>query len=230
MFLCEIAEVDTSANGADSCHGRVCEGSDLESSLLNSSPKHEPVPTPLSDPVASVEAFLDGQLSFANSPVLQAINTPLAKDESLNSPTDAEDSRFPHLTSCSKTEDASQPPLQRDVHPDSSAASDSSRADRHSGSPGGGRPSMAEVSSESPANNPLISTTKPSDQVSHHLDATKDETDNTLGAPLTRQPHLSPKDVASSDCELPPPPSPPRPKKRKLRLNGLLPLPISVKK
>ena len=226
-FLCEVAEVGTSAKRADTCHDRVCGGSDLESSLLNSSPKHKPVPTPLSNPVASVAAFLNGQLSVANSRVLQAINTPLAKDDCLTSPTDAQDSSVPHLTSCSKTEDASQPSLQRVIHPDS-AASDSSRAESHSGSPGGGRPSMAEVSSESPANSPLLSTTKPSDQVSHHLNATEDETDNTLGAPLMRQPHLSSEDVANSDCELPRPPSAPRPKKRKLRLNGLLPLPNSV--
>ena len=227
-FLCGVVEADAFAKGVHTGHDRIGGGSDLESSLLNSSPKHESIPPPLSDPVASAAAFLDSQLRAANCRFLQAINIPLAKYDSPCSPTPAPDSSVSRLEPCSKIEDASQTSSQKVIHPDSSAASASPKAVSRSGSPGGkistvgAHPSMAEHSSESTIRNPLVSTTKLSEQVSHHLDTTEEGTDSIFGPPPMRHPHSISNYIANSDCELRPP-SPPKPSARKLPENGSLP-------
>ena len=242
-FLCEV-EKNTSAKGLESCHDRMGEGSDLGSSLLNNGAEHGSVPAPSSDPGASVAIFLDTQLSVANDRFMQALKKPLAKDDSLYSPAPAPILNVTHLEPCSKSQDASQPSPQKFTHPDSSAASDSSRTESHSGpqrggelSTAGGLPPIAEHSSESPARSPQVSTTELSKQVGHHDEATEDETANSFGYPLTRHPRSSPKAMATSDGEERPPPTPrlsaselPQKGKLKLICNGSLSLPNSGKK
>lgn len=229
---------DISAPSVDGCHDGGAEGLDLESSLLNSSPGHEYVPAPPSNPVASVAAFLETQSNVANGAVLQAINTPLAKGVSLYLHTPAPDSSVPHLESSSNIEDAVQPSrFQAGTTPDSATAGYPSRAKFYLGSPVGGElpsagshPSGAEIPSTLPAGSPPSSTADLSEQVSDYpIDAEGDTDRDAFGDPLARQSGSKSQDKGNSEFEMRTPTSP-RPGAEQLASSILPPSPMPSSK
>ena len=215
----EANREDISTSSIDHFYDGVGEGSNLESSLLNSSPGHKHVPAPRSKPVASAAIFPENQSNVANRPVFKANITPLAKGVSPYLSTSTPVSRVPHLDSNSKsdTEDAAHSSrLQAATCPDSSAERDPTRTENHTGSPAGGEsstaggdPSRAGISSSSPEGSPPSSTAGLSEQVREHpVDTEGDTGYDSFGAPLTRRPYLESRDSGNSEVETGPPPSP----------------------
>ena len=231
----EIKEEDDSTINVSNYHDELQENPDLGSGLLNSSPDHEHVHAPPSDHISSAAASPKKQSKVANDAVFQANNTPLAKGISPSLPTvapDTPDSSVLHLKSNSGIEDAAQPSrFQTATAPDSSTAGDTSRSEHRSRSPGGcknspagGRSSQTKFPSESPAGSTLSPTADLGEQVSDNPVGAEGDTDNTFGAPFTKQPHSNSQGIGSSYGEMRLP-LPLRPAARQLDANVSPPSP-----
>ena len=191
----ETKEEDNSTENVSNDRGEVQDGPSLGLGLLNSSFDDENV--------------MEKQSKVANDTVFQAKTTPLAKYVSSYLPIaapDAPNSSVPHLESSSGIEDATQPSrFQTATGPYSSTAGDSSRSEPWScspegykNSPAGGHPSQPE----SPAESTLSPTADLSEQVSNKSVGALGDTDNTFGAPFTKQPHSDPQGKSSSNGEM----------------------------
>ena len=201
----------------------VIEGSDLVSSLLNSSPGQENVPAPLLNSVASAASLPKTQSNIANGAILEANSTPVAKQVSTYLSTSAQSSSVRSLGPSAEIEDAVQSKTIQAVNvPDSSAAGDLSRAESHSGSPerghtptAGGHAPKAEYPAKSPPDSSLSFSTSLSGQVSNDPVDAKDDTDDAVGASMTRQPQATTGDTVDNGIATPSP-SAPRPGAREL--------------
>ena len=181
---------------ADSCHDRVEEDSDLESSLLNSSPSHKYVPP--SNPVANAAASEETQSKVTKGEVFQEISPPLAKCVSHYLPTPAPEFSAPRIERSGDAEYAVRPSgfnvrtiadLATADHPPSTETFSASTGGRKFPS-AGGYATEAEISPDSPARSPPPSTADRGSHVSDQLVDVEGDTDSdNFGAPLTRQPH-----------------------------------------
>lgn len=224
-LYCDATGENASTTRIDCCQDGAGKGPDTASSLLDSSPGHEYVPAPPSNPAASATTFPEIQPNIANGSVFRANNTPPAKYISPYLPTPASDPSIPPLESSSDIENVIQSsPFQAGTFPDSSAGGHSSRANTHSVAPTGGHPSTtgghrstAEVLSKAPTGSPPSSTADPSEQVSDKsIDAEGDTDCDTFGATLTRQRNSSSRDAGNSEIET----RPPTPRPEVGELNG----------
>ena len=206
----EMKEKNDSTINVNRYRDEVQEGPDLGLGLLNSSFDHEHVHVPPSDDISSAVASPEKQSKIASDTVFQANSAPLAKYVSPYLPIaapDAPDSSVLHLKSNSGIDDAAQPSrFQTAPAPDSSTASDSPRSENRSRSPGGcknspagGHSSQTKFPPESPAESTLSPTADLSKQVSKNPVGAVGDTDDTFGAPFTKQPHSDSQDKGSSD-------------------------------
>ena len=225
----EIKKEDDSTLNVSSYHDKLQEDPDLGLGLPNSSPEHEHVHAPPSDHISSAAASPEKQSKAANDAVFQGNIPPLAKGISPHLFTfapDAPDSSGLNLKSNSGIEDAAQPSrFQTATAPESSTAGDSSRSENRSRSPGGcknspagGRSSQTKLPSESPARSTLSPTADLSEQVSDNPAGAEGDTDDTFGAPFTKQPHSNLQGTGSSYGEMRLP-LPMRPAARQLDAN-----------
>ncbi len=115
---------NTSTTEADDCRDEVEEALDTDSSLLNSKPDYERLPTPPRNQVDSATNLQEAQSNIANGAMFQAINKPFPKHVSPYLPTPALDSTVPQPEPRSKSEDAVQPSRFESVTPPESSAAD----------------------------------------------------------------------------------------------------------
>ena len=206
----EIKEKDDSTINVNRYRDEVQEGPGPGLSLLNSSFDYKHVHVPPSDDISSAVASPEKQSKIASDTVFQANSALLAKYPSPYLPIaapDAPDSSVLQLKSNSGTDDAAQPSrFQTAPAPDSSTARDSSRSENRSRSPGGcknspagGHSSQTKFPPESPAESTLSPTADLSKQVSENLVGAVGDTDDTFGAPFTKQPHSDSQGKGSRD-------------------------------
>ena len=206
----ETTGLEVPTTGADSCLDRVEEGSFLESSLLNSSPSHEYVHAPPSNPVANAAASQEKQSNVTKGEVFQAISPPLAKCVSHYLPTPAPESSAARLECSSDTEYAAQPSgFHAGTIADFATADDPPSTETYSASTGGrkfsaagGYATGAEIPPDSPARSPSPSRADPGNHISDQLVDVEGDTEyDHFGAPLMRQPHSNFRVTGNSEVE-----------------------------
>ena len=194
----EVTGQEVPTTSADSCHGGMEKDSDLESSLLNSSPSHEYVRAPPSNPIANAAASQETPSKGIKGEVSQGISPPLAKCVSHYLPTPASESSAPPIERSSDAEYATPPSgfnagtiadLATADYPPSTERCSASTGGRKF-SPAGAYTTGAEIPPDSPARSPPPSTADRGSHVSDQLVDAEGDTDyEHFGAPLTRQPH-----------------------------------------
>ena len=206
----EVTGEEDSTTSVESCHDGVGEGSNLESSLLNSSPSHEYVHAPPSNPVANAAASRETQSNVTNGEVFQTISPPLTKCVSHYLPTPTPDVSAPRLECSSDTKYVVQSSgFHAGTVADFATADDAPSTETCSASTvgrefssAGGHASGAEIPSDSPARSPSTSSADPSNLVSDQFVDVEGDTDyDHFGALLTRQPHSNSRVTGNSEVE-----------------------------
>ena len=209
----EVTGQEVPATNANSCHGGMEEDSDLESSLLNSSPSHEYLRAPPSNSVANAAASQEPPSKVTEGEVFQGISPPLAKCVSHYLPTPASESGAPSIERSSDDEYAVSPPgFNAGTIADFAKADDPPSTERRSTSTGGrkfsspgGYATGAEILPDSPARSPPPSTADRGNHVSDQLVDVEGDTDyGHFGTSLTRQPHSNFRVTGNSEVEMRP--------------------------
>ena len=206
----EVTGEKVPTTSADGCHDRAEEDSDLESSLLNSSPSHKDVRAPPSDPVANAAASQETPSQVTKGEVFPGISSPLAKCVSRSLPTPAPESSAPRTERSSDTEYAVPPSgfnagtiadLTKADHPPSTETCSTSTGGSKFSS-AGGYATGAEIPPDSSARSPPPSIADRGNHVSDQsVDVERDTDYDHFGAPLTKQPHSNFRVTGNSDVE-----------------------------
>ena len=206
----EMTGQEVPTTSADSCHDRVEEVSDLESSLLNSNSSHEYVRAPPSNPVANAAASQETPSKITKEEVFQGISPPLAKCVPHYLPTSASESSAPRSERSSDAEYAVPPSgFNAGTITDFATADDPPNTGRCSSSTGGrkfssagGYATGAEIPPDPPIRSPPLSTADRGNHVSDQPVDVEGDTDyDHFGAPLTRQPHSNFRVTGNSEVE-----------------------------
>ena len=228
----DVTGQEVHTTSADSCHDRVEEGSDLESSLLNSSSSHKHDRAPPSNSVPNAAASQETQSNVTKGEVNQGIGPPIAKCVSHYVPTPAQESSAPRIERSSDTEYAVPPSgfhagtiadFARTDDPPSTETCSASTGGRKLSS-AGGYATGAEIPPDSPARSPPPLPADRGNHVSDQLvDVEGDTDDDHFGAPLTRQPRSNLWVTDNSEAETRP--SSPEPGVREVHGNVSPPSP-----
>ena len=206
----EVTGQEVHTTSADRCHDRVDKGSDLDSSLLNTSSSHKHVRAPPSNPITNAAASQETQSNVTKGEVNQGIGPPLAKYVSHYLPTPALESSAPRIERSSDTEHAIPPSgshaatitdFAKTDDPPSTETCSASTGGRKLSS-GGGYATGAEIAPDSPSRSPPPLTADRGIHVSDQLVNVEGDTDyDHFGAPLTRQPHSNFRVTGNSEVE-----------------------------